>query len=359
MRKRSGTRSSMPVRAAGSDRGVRRDRCACVIGCLTPLPAGTTMRVVDLDPAHLRSFLAIVRFGGYHRAAEALHLTQPAVSRHMRRLEAQLGEPLFERRGRGVELTPYGERAAAELGAVLAAHDRAGTRLGRDGRRAGPVLLGVIENHAHPVLPHPLAIVREQVGEWTVQLRVDRSFQLVERVARGEVDAAIVLDAGDAPGAIELGPLTLRWWAAPALAAAPPPEPFPLVAYDPPCGLRDLALRRLGDLGVEPTLMAQSPHLSGVHAAVRNGLGYALLAAGGDGLRAVRHGALAGTIDARLWLLVGREHQALAAPLRAALWRGPPAPPRRPGPGRPRAPTPPPRRRPGPPRGPGGRAPAP
>ena len=45
---------------------------------------------MDLDPAHLRSFLAIVDYGGYHRAAEALHLTQPAVSRHMRRLESQL-----------------------------------------------------------------------------------------------------------------------------------------------------------------------------------------------------------------------------------------------------------------------------
>ena len=78
--------------------------------------------------------------------------------------------------------------------------------------------------------------------------------------------------------------------------------------------------RRLGELGLEPTFMAQSPHLSGVHAAVRNGLGYALLAAGGDGLRPVRHGPLAVTIDARLWLLVGREHRALAAPLRAALW---------------------------------------
>jgi DNA-binding transcriptional LysR family regulator len=280
------------------------------------------MRRVDLDPAHLRSFLAIVRFGGYHRAAEALHLTQPAVSRHMRLLEAQLGERLFERRGRGVELTPYGERAAAELGAVLAAHDRAVTRLRRDGRGEGPFVLGVIENLVDPVLPDLLAIVREQLGERPVQLRVDRSYQLVERVARGEVDAAIVLDAGAAPGAIELGPLTLRWWAAPALAAAAePPEPFPLVAYDPPCGLRDLALRRLGELGVEPVLMAQSPHLSGVHGAVRNGLGYALLAAGGDGLRPVRTGALAGTLDARLWLLLRPGHRALAAPLRAALWR--------------------------------------
>ena len=69
---------------------------------------------MDLDLAHIRSFLAIVRYGGYHRAAEALHLTQPAVSRHMRRLEEQLGEPLFAKRGRGVELTPFGEQAAVE-----------------------------------------------------------------------------------------------------------------------------------------------------------------------------------------------------------------------------------------------------
>ena len=108
---------------------------------------------MDLDPAHLRSFLAIVRYGGYHRAAEALHLTQPAVSRHMRRLEEQLGEPLFARRGRGVELTPYGERAAAELGEVLAAHDRAVARLQRGDGDAGPFVLGTIENLVDPCSP--------------------------------------------------------------------------------------------------------------------------------------------------------------------------------------------------------------
>src|SRR4051794_41913729 len=61
---------------------------------------------VDLEPAHLRSFLAIVDYGGYHPAAEALHLTQPAVSRHMRPPQGQLrGAPLSPRRPRG-RLTP-------------------------------------------------------------------------------------------------------------------------------------------------------------------------------------------------------------------------------------------------------------
>jgi DNA-binding transcriptional LysR family regulator len=277
---------------------------------------------MELDPVHLRSFLAIVRYGGYHRAAEALHLTQPAVSRHMRQLEGQLGQPLFERRGRGVELTGYGERAAAELAEVLAVHDRAIARLQRRGADAGPFVLGVIENLVDPVLPDLLQVVRDQIGDRPLQLRVDRSFRIVERLARREVDAAIVVDPRDAPDPIELGAITLRWWASPALAAADPlPDPLPLVVYDPPCALRDAALARVSDLGLEASIVAESPHLTGVHAAVRSGLGYGLLAAGGDGLRAVTTGPLAETIPARLWLLLAAEHRALAAPLKAALWR--------------------------------------
>jgi DNA-binding transcriptional LysR family regulator len=278
-------------------------------------------RGVELDLVHLRSFLAIVRYGGYHRAAAALHLTQPAVSRHMRRLEEQLGEPLFARRGRGVELTPYGEHAAVELAAVLAAHDEAVARL-RHGAGSGPFVLGTIENLVDPVLPDLIAVVREQVRDRPLQLRVDRSRDLVDRVARGEVDAAIVVDPGDVPGALHIGDLALRWWAAPAMVTAEAvPQRLPLVAYDPPCALRDLALRRLRTLGIEPELTAESPHLSGVHAAVRNGMGYALLAAGSDGMRAITHGPLAEPISAGLSLLLTPGHRELAAPLRAALWR--------------------------------------
>jgi DNA-binding transcriptional LysR family regulator len=276
---------------------------------------------VDLDLAHLRSFQAIVRYGGFHRAAEALHLTQPAVSRHMRRLEAELGEPLFTKRGRGVELTPFGERAAIELADVLAAHDRALARLQRGGD-GGPFVLGTIENLVDPVLPDLLAAAREHVGDRTLQLRVDRSLELVERIARGEVDAAIVMDRGAAKGALALGTIGLRWWASPALAAAEsPPQPLPLIAYDPPCGLRDLAMSHLDELGLDYRLAAESPHLSGVQTAARNGLGYALLAAGGDGLRPVAHGPLAAPLQAQLWLLVAPGQRALAAPLQSALRR--------------------------------------
>src|SRR5262245_33490866 len=62
-----------------------------------------------LDPSQLRAFLTIVRSGSLGLAAEALHVTQPALSRIVRRLETQLGVQLFERRSTGMELTSFGQ----------------------------------------------------------------------------------------------------------------------------------------------------------------------------------------------------------------------------------------------------------
>jgi DNA-binding transcriptional LysR family regulator len=61
-----------------------------------------------LDPRQLRAFLAITECGSLGLAAESLHVTQPALSRTIRRLETQLGVQLFERRTTGMELTLFG-----------------------------------------------------------------------------------------------------------------------------------------------------------------------------------------------------------------------------------------------------------
>src|SRR4051812_30793546 len=75
---------------------------------------------LDLPPNQLRTFLAVARRLSFTRAAEELHLTQPAVSAHIRKLERALGGELFEQIGRRVGLTatgqilyPYAERMLA------------------------------------------------------------------------------------------------------------------------------------------------------------------------------------------------------------------------------------------------------
>jgi LysR family transcriptional regulator, cyn operon transcriptional activator len=58
---------------------------------------------------HLRAFATIADVGGFARAATRLHLSQPALSRQIHALEADLGVPLFDRIGRRVQLTSQGE----------------------------------------------------------------------------------------------------------------------------------------------------------------------------------------------------------------------------------------------------------
>ena len=78
-----------------------------------------------LDIAPLRSLIAVADCGGFHRAAAALHLSQSAVSQHLRRVEAVVGEPLIQRSGRGIVFTEMGLKALRHARAILAAHDTA------------------------------------------------------------------------------------------------------------------------------------------------------------------------------------------------------------------------------------------
>lgn len=64
---------------------------------------------MSINHAHLRAFNAVAIHGSYTRAAEALHVSQPTLSAHVKELEERYGVKLFDRRGRGVELTGFGQ----------------------------------------------------------------------------------------------------------------------------------------------------------------------------------------------------------------------------------------------------------
>ena len=74
-----------------------------------------------LDVVALRSLVAVADCGGFHRAAQALLVSQSAVSQHVRRLERTLGRPLVERDGRHSRFTPEGEelRTTASMSITL------------------------------------------------------------------------------------------------------------------------------------------------------------------------------------------------------------------------------------------------
>ncbi|MER6690112.1 LysR family transcriptional regulator [Streptomyces minutiscleroticus] len=232
-----------------------------------------------LDIVALRSLIAVADYGGFHRAAGALALSQSAVSQHIRRLERSLGLPVVERDGRRTRFTAHGAQLLDEARLIVGAHDGAVSRLlGENGPRPATVAVGATEHGADRILPLLTEAVREVRPEAEVRVRIDRSARLAEAVARGELDLAVyVTDAVTAAGR-PVGDLPLAWYAAPGWRPPAAPAPLPLVAISAPCVVRRRALTALAAQHVPATVVAESGYLAGVLDAARAGLGAALLA---------------------------------------------------------------------------------
>lgn len=109
-------------------------------------------------PLHLlRAFCTVARFGGVSRAAEALHLTQSAVSKQVQELERWVGIDLFERSRKRLALTPAGERYEKAVSALLARLEAATLELITSGDGGGALHLSVLPTFAAkwliPLLP--------------------------------------------------------------------------------------------------------------------------------------------------------------------------------------------------------------
>ncbi|OBI14108.1 MULTISPECIES: LysR family transcriptional regulator [unclassified Mycobacterium] len=227
-----------------------------------------------LDIAPLRSLVAVADCGGFHRAAAALHLSQSAVSQHLRRVEAVVGEPLIQRSGRGIVFTEIGLRVLRHARTILAAHDTALDDLGATEPRL--LTIGATEHGADVMLAGLTSLLRERLPDRRVRFRLDRNVSLADSIERGLVDLAIMLDGAGLDRANASGLVRLQWISARSLAL-PAREPLPLVIFSEPCTLREPAFAILENHGIDYEIAAECGDLSGLYAAVRSGLGVALL----------------------------------------------------------------------------------
>ncbi|MCP9276264.1 LysR family transcriptional regulator [Mycolicibacterium arenosum] len=227
-----------------------------------------------LDIAPLRSVVAVADCGGFHRAASVLHLTQSAVSQHVRRVEAVVGGPVVERSGRGVAFTELGHRVLAHARTILAAHDTALADLGAAEERV--LLIGATEHGADVMLPGLTSALGERLPDWRLRFRLDRNVMLADAIEHGVVDLAVMLDGSGLDPANASGMVALKWISGRSFSV-PANEPLPVVMFSEPCTLREPTFSALDRIGVPYRIVADSSDLSGLFAAVRSGLGVALL----------------------------------------------------------------------------------
>ena len=148
---------------------------------------------MDLNPAHVRTLREIARHGSFSRAAESLRLSQPAVSLHMRQLEARCGAALLERLGRRAFPTPAGALLLEHAGRAFAELEAAQEALRRlRGVVAGRLRLGTGATASIHLLPSLLGRMRARYPELELMVVTGNSPEIAAAVAANELDVGLV-----------------------------------------------------------------------------------------------------------------------------------------------------------------------
>lgn len=141
---------------------------------------------------HIQTFVEIARQKSVVRAASSLRISQPAVTKTVRELEDVLGVTLFERDGRGIKLSRYGEIFLKHASATMTALRQAVDSVSQDAANAGtPVRIGALPTVSASIMPDVMnSFLREDTGA-TVKIVTGENSVLLEQLRVGDLDLVV------------------------------------------------------------------------------------------------------------------------------------------------------------------------
>lgn len=242
---------------------------------------------MNFDLADLRAFVAVAELNSFRAAAESIHLSQPALSRRVEKLESALGVRLFERTTRSVSLTAVGRdfsRKARSLlddleNSLLSMHQVAASQLGE-------VVIACVPSAVYYFLPKVLRDYHEQYPRIRVRIIDDSANAVLESVARGEADFGINIIGTQEPE-IEFQAILKE----PFVAACRRDHPlaskrkvtwaelgqYDFMTVDKSSGNRLLVDLALANSNVRPSWCFEAKHVSTLLGLVEAGLGVAVV----------------------------------------------------------------------------------
>lgn len=177
-----------------------------------------------MDIHQLKTFVTVAREGSITRASGLLHLSQPAVSAHIKAMEDTLGVSLFERTARGMSLTHDGQRLLAKAEQTLAAHDELMAEAMRSkGELRGKLRLGAGSNSGNEAIGVLLTVLSERWSGVEVDLKHRTSQEVLAGIRSGGLDAGFYNEPGEAPPdleTVEVAQFAIYLVAAPGVVAA-------------------------------------------------------------------------------------------------------------------------------------------
>jgi len=227
-----------------------------------------------LDIDAVRAFALVADLQSFTRAAQAVGMTQSAVSLKLKRLEARLGARLIERTPRSVALTDKGSAFLVRARELLAVHDRA---LGAEENVEQRLTIGFSDHAAGPDLAPLLARVAAADTELHLDVHIGLSSQLLDEFDAGKLDAVVVRRERHRRGGEALIEDDFGWFAAPAFRQKPG-DKLKLAMLAAPCGVRSEAIRLLQKAKRDWSEAFTGGGVTAIAAAVNSGLAVAPLA---------------------------------------------------------------------------------
>ncbi|GHE20518.1 LysR family transcriptional regulator [Halomonas urumqiensis] len=187
----------------------------------------------------LETFVWISRLGSFRAAAKRLYASQPSISARISGLEDQLGVELFDRVGRKVTLTAKGRELLTYAEKILVLHGEMLQVVAQPASIHGTIRLGVSETIAHTWLPKLIERVSDAYPAINLELDVDISVNLADKVINHDIDIAFLMGKITQPGIInkDLCRYSLVWVASPSLAIPDAPislaelAKWPIITY--------------------------------------------------------------------------------------------------------------------------------
>ena len=224
----------------------------------------------NLDTALIRTFVTVADKASMTAAANALHLTQGAVSQQVKRLEETLGCSLFERDRRGLRLTRPGERLFGKAKRLLGLNDEiwaemAGTEV------AGQVRLGVPYDLVGTLLAPVMKAYAEAYPQVEISLLCAASPDLTAALAAGTIDLAVI-EERVGPTAGECLAIDRLVWVGAKGGVARAKRPLPVSIVADTCAFRPVVLAALNEHGLEWRTVFENGNIDATTATVRSDL---------------------------------------------------------------------------------------
>jgi DNA-binding transcriptional LysR family regulator len=226
----------------------------------------------NFDIAVLRTLIAVDELGSFARAAAKVGRSESAVSLQLKRLEEQVGFPLFQRIGRNMTLTNAGDALIRNARRLVELNDEAFSAL-PGASVSGTVRLGVTPDVAETWMSVAMIRVARAYPAIRVQTVINRTPMLLRQLDNSEIDIALTFATEQATHALWSAVVPMCWIGPRRFTLPNPSQPLSLAVFDPPCLFRAAASTALDAAGISWNIAHSSPNLMDLWAAVTSGLG--------------------------------------------------------------------------------------